>query len=133
MPPRYVIAVVLDVNFGERLFQFANGMPVWIVDTSANRAAAEKQWARTPAAPHTDGVTTFKVDLNLPAQAWLADVLPMVDLHHGGHSHVPYDALEVIGIEPDQAVRHALAEYGLTEIRENLTGFTASRNTDRNQ
>jgi hypothetical protein len=91
------VAIVFDAAFGSRLFELAARMPVWIVDTPPNLAAVD-QWRPHPAQSEAEGVTTFKVDPKETAEAWCADILYMVDLHHGEYSHdPPYSAIEVIG------------------------------------
>lgn len=63
MPGEYKVAIVLDSAFGGRLAEIAAQMPVWIVDTLANRAMAEQHWSRHPGRSQADGVTTFKAEL----------------------------------------------------------------------
>jgi hypothetical protein len=128
MSSPYTVAVVLETEFGESLFEIAARMPVWIVDTPRNRAAAERHWAEHPELPHTLGVTTFKVDRAAPAEDWLADVLSSLDLHHGEYSHdPPYGAIEVFGATLTMGLRGAFAEFGLDELVERPGGFVAKR------
>jgi len=35
------VAIVVDPQFGERLIELLDRMPVWIADTEANRVAAD--------------------------------------------------------------------------------------------
>ena len=70
MPFPYAVAVVLDLEFGDRLSELAARLPVWIVDTPANRRAAQKHWGEHPGLSDTEGVTTFKVDLSSSAEVW---------------------------------------------------------------
>jgi hypothetical protein len=119
---------VLEPDFGDRLSELAARMPVWIVDTPLNRAAAQKEWAQRPRLSHTEGITTFKVDPAASAEAWLSGVLSDVDLHHGEYSHDPaYSAIEVFGATPTPQLREAFAGYGLDEIAERIGGFVATQ------
>src|SRR5262249_1936725 len=107
----YVVGVVLDTAFGVRLTKLAATMPVWIVDTPINRAAAEDVWRYHRGQPHTEGVTTFAVDSNQEPEEWLLGVLETVDLHHGIHSHTPpYSAIEVIGVHLTHQLRAAFED-----------------------
>src|SRR5262245_46789716 len=117
MPTPYCVAIVLETDLGDRLGELAARMPVWIVDTPANRAAAQRYWAHNPGRPHTEGVTTFVLDASRPDD--LADVLSEVDLHHGEYSHdPPYSVVEVFGADLTPALRQAFAEFGLTRFIE---------------
>jgi len=128
MPTQYAVAVVLEPAFGERLTELAARLPVWIVDTPANRAAAKRYWAEHPGQSHTEGVTTFKVDLSLSPEAWCAEVLPDIDLHHGEYSHDPaYTAVEVFGTPLTATLQQRFADYGLAECVERPGGFVATK------
>jgi hypothetical protein len=123
----YVVAVVVDPAFGERLRELPPGVPVWVADTPANRAAAQRLWRGRRERTHLDGVTTFEVEPGRTPAEWCAAVLGQVDLHHGEYSHAPpYAAVEVIGAEPTAELRAALAQYGLTEVTPRPGGFRAS-------
>jgi len=105
-------------------------MPVWIVDTTANRAAAEGIWAARPGFTHLNGLTTFVVDPDSTPEVWLADILPNVDLHHGEHSHVPpYAGIEVFGARANSVVRKVLQQLGIGRIKERPGGFIATRSS----
>ena len=126
MPEPYLVALVVDPVFGERLFSIAERMPVWLVDTPKNRAAAEQHWASHPGQSHTDGVTTFKVDPDASPEDWCAGALSAVDLHHGRLSHAPpYGAVEVFGATPTPALRAAFSSFGFYVITERDGGFRA--------
>jgi len=130
MSEPYIVAVVLDPNFGDRLGDLSAGMPVWIVDTPVNRAAAEAIWASRPALTQFDGVTTFRIDRGSAPEVWLAGVLPDVDLHHGEYSHVPpYAGIEVFGAGVTLVVREALGQLGIGNITERPGGFLAMRSS----
>ena len=127
MPEPYLVAVVVDPMFGDRLFSVAAQMPVWIADTPKNRVAAEQHWASHPGQSHNRGVTTFKVDLNASPEDWCAAVLSNVDLHHGRLSQdPPYEALEVFGATPTLALRAALSSFGFRQVTVREGGFRAA-------
>ena len=128
MSDPYIVAVVLDQDFGDRLRDLPTGMPVWIADTPVNRAAAEAIWASPPGLTQFDGVTTFRIDRGSAPEVWLADVLRNVDLHHGEYSHVPpYAGIEVFGARATLLVREALGQFGISDIAERPGGFLATR------
>ena len=49
------VTVVFDADFGSELERLAGRMPVWVVDTPANRTVAERLWQH----PKLD-ITTFQ-------------------------------------------------------------------------
>jgi hypothetical protein len=127
MSDSYIVAVVLDPTFGDRLRDLPVGTPVWIADTPVNRAAAEALWVSRPELTHLDGVTTFRIDPGSGPEVWLAEVLPDLDLHHGEYSHVPpYAGIEVFGAGATPVVREALGQLGIGNITERPGGFLAT-------
>ena len=122
----YLVTLVVDPLFGERLAELASGGPVWIIEVPANRAAAQRAWEALPTATYLDGVTIFRGNEN-DAVASCKGILSEIDLHHGAHSHVPpYSGLEVIGAELTPELRAALGEYGMTDLTPRTGGFRAS-------
>jgi len=124
----YSVAVVVDSNFAERLFEIAAEMPVWIADTPANRAAAERLWAPSAPQPSTQDVTTFAVDPAATPESWLVGILANLDLHHGEYSHdPPYSAIEVYGVSLTPEIRSRCSEYDLLRFVQRTDGFRASK------
>jgi hypothetical protein len=122
---RYVVAIVVDPEFGDRITALVERMPVWMADTETNRTAVGH--VRSSRAHAHDGqsiehtavgaVTTFTVDAIAPRETWCLDILGTVAGHHDRYSHSPgYSALEVYGVAPTPRLRAALVDYGLTEI-----------------
>lgn len=113
------VSIVVDNDFGSRLESLVHG-PVWIIDTPANRMAAEACWQQKAA------VTTFKgVDGDSPGAACLK-ILTTVDLHHGHHSG-GYSVLEVIGTPLTEELYSVVKELGFSKFEATDDGFRASR------
>jgi len=124
----YTVTVVLDRDYGERLSQIPSGQPVWIVDTPANRAAAENAWAQHSGTNHLTGVTTFKVGEYQSAEETFLGEFGSIDLHHGSYSaQPPYTVVNVIGVQLSHAIKSALSEYGFNEFHATGAGFRAVR------
>jgi hypothetical protein len=135
---RYVVAIVVDPEFGERVGALLDRMPVWIADTETNRiAAARVRTSRLGSGgtvDHTESgaLTTFKVDVERSPESWCLDILGTVAGHHDRYSHSPgYSALEVFGTAPSPRLLNVLAEYGLTEITLLSAGFRAATGDGR--
>jgi hypothetical protein len=135
---RYVVAIVVDPEFGERVAALLDRMPVWIADTETNRIAAARVRrsgvGSGGSVDHTESgaLTTFTVDAERSRESWCLDVLDTVAGHHDRFSHSPgYSALEVYGAAPSPQLLEALAEYGLTEITLLPEGFRAATTDGR--
>jgi hypothetical protein len=122
------VTIVVDPEFGDRLYAVAKETPVWIVDTPLNRAAAEFVRAQNPEHRPPSDVTTFQVDRDSTPEEWCANILGAVDLHHGEYSDdPPYTVVEVIGAPLTVKLRQAFSEYELNAFVERAAGFQASR------
>ena len=123
----YKVYVVLNREYGERLFDLVPKGPVWIVDTPPNREAAQSLWAADKAQTHLTGVTTFKAG-DCPAEDALINEMDTIDLHHGIYSaEPPYTVLEVIGTPITELVKTELTVFGFNEFEAVGDGFRAVR------
>ena len=124
----YGVAIVVDPDFGATLQQLADRVHVWICATPTNESAAAIYRRDHPGHSLERGVTTFRVDDQESAEASLLKVLADVDLHHGEYSHaLPWDRMEIYGVEPTPSIRAALAKYNATDIVANGHGFSCRR------
>lgn len=108
------VAVVFAEDFSTQLEKLAFHTPVWMVDTPANRTAAEQAWMQAVEWPHIS-VTLFR-----PLE-WNA-LLEQIAMHHER-----FDIVEAIGTELTQPVREALELAGFVRIAETPNGFRARR------
>jgi hypothetical protein len=109
------VAIVFDEDYAASLEKLAFRAPVWLVDTPANRSAAEEAWRDAVEWPHIS-VTLFR-----PQHDWTA-LLGQIELHE--HS---LETVEVIGSTLDPATHTALVEAGFTRFDESAQGFRARR------
>jgi hypothetical protein len=123
----YKVYVVLDEEYGERLLDLAKTGPVWIVDTSRNREAAQRVWAANKSQTHLNGVTTFTTG-DCSAEDALINHLDTIDLHHGVYSaDPPYTILEAIGTPITDRLKTELAPFRFNEFESVAEGFRAVR------
>ena len=123
MASKNTVAIVVDPDFGERLYPLAEKMAVWVVDTPVNRAAAESHWRERP----DKSITTFKVDPDVSREHWCAGVLGTVLEHQGGYSQQPpVSSLEIVGARPAPPLLATLADYGFPAVTSGSEGFRAS-------
>jgi hypothetical protein len=104
------VAIVFDREFGDRLNELVMRMPVWIVESAANRGPVSEAWARASEWPQIS-VTVFR-----PADD-LKHLLPQL-----GHPQ----RVDVIGLPLAKDVLEVLRAAGFTRIAESSEGFQAS-------
>jgi len=108
------VAVVFAQDFSSQLEKLAFHTPVWMVDTPANRAAAEEAWLQAVEWPHIS-VTLFR-----PLE-W-QPLLDQIAMHHE-----KFDVIEAIGAALTPHVREVLESAGFVRIVETPAGFRARR------
>ena len=109
------VAIVFEPDYAERLEKLAFHTPVWIVDTPANRAAAELAWQMAIEWPHIT-VTLFRSD-----EEWKA-LLRQIDIIERA-----VDVIDVIGSSLSDDAKTALATHGFEKVDDTTTGFRASK------
>ena len=107
------VAVVFAEDFSSQLEKLAFHTPVWMVDTPANRTAAEAAWMSAVEWPHIS-VTLFRP---LDWQTLLEQIA----------LQGRFDVVEAIGTELTPEVREVLESSGFVRIVETATGFRARR------
>lgn len=124
----YSVTVILDRTYGDGLLALPVGTAVWMVDTPANRAAAQRVWARRTSGSHLVGITTFKTREGASSEEMLLGELDTIELHHGRYSaEPPYAVLEVIGAAVTEQIKSAMSALGFTEFKGTALGFRAVR------
>ena len=106
--------MVFAEDFSSQLEKLAFHTPVWMVDTRANRAAAEEAWLQAVEWPHIS-VTLFR-----PLD-W-QPLLEQIAMHHDR-----FDVVEAIGTPLTPQVREVLETAGFVRIVETPGGFRARR------
>ncbi len=123
---RATVAIVVDPAFGERIRALAPEMPVWVVDTPVNRAAAQRFRPNGPDHGARRDITTFIARAGESPEDACMGILPTVDLHHNDLSQSsPYSAVEVFGASPTLELRAALEKLGLVVVEESGSYFVA--------
>lgn len=118
MAPVHRVAIVAAPQFGERLRPLANDIHAWVIDTPANRRVAEEIWAAS-AFSLERGVTLFRAEQDVPAEAWMPETVEQIELHHGVYSHrPPVSILEIYGVPLSERLRSLLAEAGFGNVTE---------------
>jgi hypothetical protein len=112
-----VVAVTVETDAGPRLRQLAGRVPVWAVDTDANRAHAQALAAAAPTGGAAPEVTLFRADPGALPDEWAAAALaPLVERHRAFAHGPPLAALEFYGVLVTDALRAALAERGFADV-----------------
>jgi hypothetical protein len=127
-PVPYKVFVVVDREFGERLSNLVQGVPVWIVDTQTNKPVVERLWKERPDEGHLTGITTFNDLASLSPEDSFLSHLDTIELHHGVYSaDPPYTILEVFGTQLTDNAKSVLSEYGFDRFQITSAGFVTSR------
>lgn len=117
------LAVVLDPEYGERLQGLVERMPIWALNSTTNRAAAEWIWEKEEAARKR--ITLFDVtDYPLDTQDFIG-VLASIEGERKKHGAPAVRDLEVIGMELFPDLNGALLEFGFQTIETTVSGFKA--------
>jgi hypothetical protein len=103
------VAIVFDREFGDRLGELAMRMPVWIVESNANRPAVAAAWNRASEWPHIS-VTVFR---------------PPGDLRLLLTQIGQPQRVDVIGMRLKEEVREILTDAGFATVVETSDGFRA--------
>lgn len=124
----YKVYVVVDREFGEKLAELEQGVPVWIVDTPTNKTVVQRLWNERPKKGHLTGITTFDDLKSFSAEDILLGQLDTIDLHHGAYSaDPPYTVIKVFGTPLTTKAQYELSAYGFNEFHANWAGFAAIR------
>ena len=108
---QHVVAVIVETDAGARIHDVAARRPVWVVDTPANRAAAEA--LRAEGRDGTANVTLFRADPASLPDEWVVQILAAVVEHHGEAGRdVSLTALELYGVLVMDDRRAALSAHG---------------------
>lgn len=107
------VAIVFAEDYSSQLEKLSFHTPVWLLDTPANREAAEHAWHAAIEWPHIS-VTLFRED------DWrvLLDQISLRDR---------FDVIEAIGAALTPAARDALEGAGFVRTEETAGGFRARR------
>ena len=139
LPPQYAVsrgdalldlttvAIVLDPEFGSRLFAVAELHPVWVVDSPANRPVIEAVWTQRRQDRVVREVNVFRAIDGLSPAEHVSALLRSIDAAHGpGAQNPPYRLLMVEGVSADEALTSALLARGMRVTRATASGFQAA-------
>jgi hypothetical protein len=116
------VAVILDGEFGDRVEVVSAAGAIWIAGSATNRAAVDR--LRRGETPYM--VSVFEYDPMISGAEAFADILPVVDEHHGRHScNPPFSRLVVYGARLNEAAKHALEAIDFQAEAPTIDGFTA--------
>lgn len=115
------VAVVFEPDYSAQLERLAFRTPVWLVDTPANRAAAEEAWRAAVEWPHIT-VTLFRPPDEQPAREDWQALIDQIEFKEGS-----VESLEAIGTPFTLMARAVLIGAGFTRFDETATGFRAKR------
>ncbi len=117
------LALVLEPEFGERMEGLVERMPLWAINSTTNRAAAEWLWEKAPETRKR--ITLFDVpDWPLDTQEFVG-VIASIETQRKQQKLAPIEELEVIGMELFPDLNGALLEFGFKTVEPTVGGFCA--------
>ena len=124
------VLLVFDRDYGDRLLR-SNGVDhVWLVESPTNLGSVEAYRA-TEALDDADEpsrLTTFAIAAGKKMKLGCADLLELVDDHHGEFSDGPsWSTITVTGVHLDESLRQLITGLGGTEVVDTDEGFRVSR------
>ena len=124
----YVVVIVLDPAFGDRILEVGRHNDVWIAPSEVNRDAANRLWKLVESEPSPPLVSMWSAPRTGATEAEWLGILQDIEMHHGEYAHDPVvTRLRIIGVAPEPHSIAALREYGYTRIESETGGFTACR------
>ena len=119
-------ALVLEPMFGDECISLRELMPVWIIDSSQNRAAVEK--IRKSGLPEESDVTMFQTRDGESLVMACERIVLSLDDHYNEHSQTPgYTELTVIGVSLGDVSLRPFLELNFDEFVRTDTGFIAKK------
>ena len=123
---QYIVHVVVDDEFGDKLHDLPFREPAWVVDSPTNKVIIKELWEARADENHTEGITSFIYDEADPPEKRFMGILDSMIEHHGPYSHdPPCSKVNVIGAELTDQIRNFLSEYDFTKFEITKLGFTA--------
>ena len=117
------IALILDGTFGNRIFELAQEMPVWVVSSSINDHAVHLARMVTGTFP----ITTISIRQKESPADLLARALYAIDEHHGEVSlMVSYNTIWVYGTS-EKVSETLVSDLGFKSIVYNAAGFKVEK------
>jgi hypothetical protein len=113
----YLVIIVLDPQFGDRIVETGLNHDIWITPSEANRDGAKRLWSLLESRPDKPLVSMWSAPRDGATETELMGILEDVERHHGEYSHdPPVSALRVIGLPPDARVIACLEAFGYTHV-----------------
>jgi hypothetical protein len=120
------VALVLDPNFGKECSRLVARMPVWVVDSVANRTAVDA--IRKGESGNDSDLTTFQARGGESLAAMCERIVQSLDDHYNEQSQSPgYAELNVIGVQLNEVSMPIFHELGFSEFSRTPGGFLAKK------
>lgn len=121
------VAIVLSDEFAPQLADLVQSCHVWVVRSPYSERIAREIWQESPSGetqPTATGITVFTSAGD--SEENFLSVLDTVELHHGIASEgASVNIIRVLGVQPTDAIRRALASLGFGGIETIPGGFVA--------
>ena len=118
-----VVGLVIDAEFGDRIYGLAQQMPVWVISSATNDRAIEA----CRAALGINCITTLLARAGETKDDLLGRAMYAIDEHHGEESAaIPYRTLLLYGAMHAPSEELA-SELGFSSVTATADGFRAEK------
>ena len=122
------VIMIVDRNYTGDVASLATDGHVWLIESPANRDAAENYRALNGESTVENGLTIFKAADDDSGSETCLSMLETIDLHHGIYSsNPPYSVFEIVGAPLSRSVKTAIEALGFSRFEPTENGFRALR------
>ena len=123
---QYIVHIVVDDEFGEKLRDLPYREPAWVVDSPINKIIVKELWKIRTDEDHKEGITSFVYNVQDSPENRFMGILGTVLEHHGLYSHdPPCSKINVIGAYLTEKIKKLLLEYDFANFQKTNLGFVA--------
>jgi hypothetical protein len=114
---QYIVHIVVDNEFGDKLHDLPFREPAWVVASKTNKVIIKELWESRPDENHTEGITSFDYDEEDSPEQRFMEILESILEHHGPYSHdPPCSKINVIGADLTDQIKNFLLGYEFTNL-----------------
>jgi hypothetical protein len=125
----YVVFIVLDPAFGDRIIEIGRRNDIWVAPSDVNRDAMDRLRKLVENEPNPPLISMWSTPRTGATEVEWLGILATIEMHHGEYAHDPaVTRLWIIGVLPEEHVVTALRAYGYLKIELETEGFSAARN-----
>jgi hypothetical protein len=120
----YRVGLILREDYGEKVTELLDQMPLWVVNTPINQLVVKKLWTFHANRSHLVLGERFLDDTTIQI---CMRALSSIDLNSRLTGRRSHSEVVVNGVAPSDELRHTFADHGFDRFEESTEGFVAYR------